>query len=92
MMTIYGLILSTELVKIINLHRLVQFDGFITLIIMGIGYLIVPRFRNISVPSVKLAYASFVLILVSLILSMVVSSTSMSEEIHTIFLQMFSGF
>jgi hypothetical protein len=92
MMTIYVLILSTELVKIINLHRLVQFDGFITLIIMGIGYLIVPRFRNISVPSVKLAYASFVLILVSLILSMVVSSTSMSEEIHTIFLQMFSGF
>jgi len=51
---------------------------------MGIGYLIVPRFRNISVPSVKLAYASFVLILVSLILSMAVSSTTMSEEIHTI--------
>jgi hypothetical protein len=84
MMTIYGLILPTELVKIINLHRLVQFDGFITLIIMGIGYLIVPRFRNISVPSVKLAYASFVLILVSLILSMAVSSTSMSKEIHTV--------
>ena len=42
-------------------------DGFLTLFIMGIGYMIVPRFRNIPLASVKLAYVSFLLILASLI-------------------------
>ena len=44
-----------------------QMDGFLTLLIMGIGYMIVPRFRNIQLGSVKLAYVSFLLILASLI-------------------------
>lgn len=82
MMTIYGLIFPTELVSIINLHKLVQFDGFITLIIMGIGYLIVPRFRNVSIPSVKLAYASYALILTSIIFSIIVSSSGILPFIH----------
>jgi hypothetical protein len=38
-----------------------------TLLIIGIGYMIVPRFRNIQLGSVKLAYVSFLLILASLI-------------------------
>ena len=42
-------------------------DGFLTFLIMGIGYMIVPRFRNIQLGSVKLAYVSFLLILASLI-------------------------
>mgnify|MGYP003587515800 CR=1 FL=1 len=44
MMAIYGVILPTELISTIHLHKLLQFDGFITMIIMGIGYLIVPHF------------------------------------------------
>jgi len=44
MMTIYGVILPAELISMIHLHKLLQFDGFISMIIMGIGYLIVPRF------------------------------------------------
>jgi putative Ca2+/H+ antiporter (TMEM165/GDT1 family) len=49
-MMMYGVILPAELANTIHLHKLLQFEGFITLIIMGIGYLIVPRFRNVSVP------------------------------------------
>ena len=85
MMTICGLILPAELIRMVNLHRLVQFDGFITLIIMGIGYMIVPRFRNITIPSVKLAYTSYALLLISIILSITVSSSSsIPKEIHTL--------
>jgi len=47
---------------------MLQMDGFLTLLIMGIGYMIVPRFRNIQLASVKLAYASFILIIASLAL------------------------
>ena len=35
---------------------------------MGIGYMIVPRFRNMQLASVKLAYTSFLLILASSVL------------------------
>jgi hypothetical protein len=41
---------------------------FLTLLIMGIGYMIVPRFRNIPLVSARLAYASFLLILKSIVL------------------------
>lgn len=44
MMTIYGVILPAELISTIHFHKLLQFDDFITMIIMGIGYLIVPHF------------------------------------------------
>jgi hypothetical protein len=83
MMNLYGMAFPAELINIVSLHALIQFDGFITLIIMGIGYLLVPRFRNISVPSVKLAYVSFAFILVSIIFSITVSSASISNEIQT---------
>jgi hypothetical protein len=56
-------------VRTTNLHTFLQFDGFITLIIMRISYMIIPRFRNISIPSMNLAYASYALILISNILS-----------------------
>jgi uncharacterized membrane protein HdeD (DUF308 family) len=46
-------------------------DGFLTLLIMGIGYMIVPRFRNIQLASTKLAYVSFLLILASLIFQLI---------------------
>ena len=43
------------------------------MVIMGIGYLIVPRFRNVPIPSIKLVYVSYGLILVSVIFSITVS-------------------
>lgn len=77
MMAIFGMSLPTPVITIIGLHKLVQLNGFITLIIMGIGYLLVPRFRNISLPSVSLVYASYGLILTSIVFSIVsVLSTS----------------
>jgi len=69
MMAIFGVILPEAIARTTNLHTFLQFDGFITLIVMGISYMIIPRFRNISIPSVNLAYASYALIIISIILS-----------------------
>ena len=81
-MMIYGLKLPAELMSRVNLHVLLQFDGFLTLMIMGMGYLIVPRFRNITIPSIKIAYVSYVLTLISIICSIVVSWSSVPQMIH----------
>ena len=82
MMMIYGLKLPAELMSRVNLHVLLQFDGFLTLMIMGMGYLIVPRFRNITIPSIKIAYASYVFMLISIICSIVVSWPGVLQMIH----------
>ena len=82
MMMIYGLKLPAELMSRVNLHVLLQFDGFLTLMIMGMGYLIVPRFRNITIPSIKIAYASYVFMLISIICSIVVSWPGVQQMIH----------
>ena len=66
----------------VNLHVLLQFDGFLTLMIMGMGYLIVPRFRNITIPSIKIAYVSYVFMLISIICSIVVSWPGIPQMIH----------
>jgi hypothetical protein len=67
MMSLFGTNLPLWLHGPFQLHKMLQVDGFLTLLIMGIGYMIIPRFRNIRVVSVKLAYISFILILTSLI-------------------------
>src|ERR687888_2187501 len=67
MMSIFGTDLPQWFHDTFQLHKMLQMDGFLTLLIMGIGYMIVPRFRNIQLSSVKLAYASFILILGPLI-------------------------
>ena len=82
MMMIYGLKLPAELMSRVNLHVLLQFDGFLTLMIMGMGYLIVPRFRNITIPSIKIAYVSYVFMLISIICSIVVSWPGVLQMIH----------
>ncbi|HET7643045.1 MAG TPA: hypothetical protein VFK40_06025 [Nitrososphaeraceae archaeon] len=68
-------ILDTGLLQLFHgtfqLHKMLQMDGFLTLLIMGIGYMIVPRFRNIQLASTKLAYVSFLLILASLIFQVI---------------------
>src|ERR671938_520707 len=65
-----------------ELHKMLQLDGFLTLLIMGIGYMIVPRFRNIQLASVKLAYASFILILASIVLQSI-QTTESSKNLST---------
>lgn len=51
------------------LHKTFQVEGFLTLLIMGVGYMIVPRFRNVQLPSLSLAYLSFILIILSIAIS-----------------------
>lgn len=84
MMTTYGVILPAELAHTVHLHKLLQIDGFLTMIIMGVGYLIVPRFRNITIPSVKLVYVSYGLVLVPVIFSVIVSSSTLESSIYFI--------
>jgi len=79
MMTLYGVALPPALIDIIRLHRSVQFDGFITMLIMGIGYMIVPRFRNIPLPSPKLAYISYVLMVGAVVIPILTSSSNTSQ-------------
>jgi predicted tellurium resistance membrane protein TerC len=62
MMTIFGVDMSQLFGRLFQLHKTLQMDGFLTLLIMGVGCMIVPRFRNISLPSVKYAYLSFFLV------------------------------
>jgi hypothetical protein len=72
MMTIFGIDVSQWFGRLFQHHKMLQIDGFLTLLIMGVGYMIVPRFRNISLPSVKFAYLSFFLVVVSLIFQLVI--------------------
>jgi hypothetical protein len=48
------------------LHKTFQIDGFLTLLVMGVGYMIVPRFRNVQLASNWPAYLSFTLIVASI--------------------------
>ncbi len=59
-----------------QLHKTLQMDGFLTLLIMGIGYMIIPRFRNIQLASIKLAYLSFFLVLFSLVFRIVIQTVT----------------
>ena len=72
MMTIFGIDLPQWLGKLFQQHKMLQMNGFLMLLIMGIGYMIVPRFRNIQLPSVKFAYLSFFLVFISLIFQLIV--------------------
>ncbi|MGA7370237.1 MAG: hypothetical protein WBX01_14010 [Nitrososphaeraceae archaeon] len=71
MMTIFNFGLPSWFGQLFQQHRIFQIDGFLTLLIMGVGYMIVPRFRNVSLPSVKYAYLSFLFVIVSLIFQVV---------------------
>ena len=66
--------------KAFLMHKIFQVDGFLTLIILGVGYMIVPRFRNIALPSKKLAFVSLILIFFSISAS-IASSVNTNENI-----------
>lgn len=58
------------------LHKAFQVDGFLTLLVMGVGYMIVPRFRNVQLPSTRLAYFSFLLVSFSIAASVISTAGS----------------
>jgi hypothetical protein len=65
MMSLLGADLSPA-TSYFRLHKTFQIDGFLTLLVMGVGYMIVPRFRNVQLSSNWLAYLSFGLVVLSL--------------------------
>lgn len=67
MMTIFNISVPHWFGQLFQQHKILQIDGFLTLLIMGVGYMIVPRFRNVSLPYVKYSYLFFILVLISLI-------------------------
>ena len=81
MMSIFGTGLPQWFHGTFQLHKMLQMDGFLTLFIMGIGYMIVPRFRNIPLASVKLAYVSFLLILASLIFQFIQTTVDENKNL-----------
>ncbi len=78
MMSVFGIVLPFY--GAFPFHAVLQMDGFLTLLIMGIGYMIVPRFRNVVLPSRGLAYASLLLVLFSIAAQMVSGSFAMSAN------------
>ncbi len=68
-MSLYGIEISLEILSTTPFHRILQLDGFLTLLILGIGYMIVPRFRNELLPKPKLAYFSYGLVVASISLT-----------------------
>ena len=57
--------------SIFNLHRIFQVESGLTLLIMGIGFMIVPRFRNISIGSLTTIKISFLFIILSTFLAII---------------------
>lgn len=70
-MTLYGISLPNQVSDAIPLHKIIQLDGFLSLLIMGISYMIVPRFRNNTLQYPKLAYISYGLVISSISISLV---------------------
>lgn len=64
-MSLYGIEISSEILAITPFHKILQLDGFLSLLILGIGYMIIPRFRNVLLPKPNLAYVSFSLVITS---------------------------
>lgn len=67
MMNLFGFNLSVP-IDLLRLHRTIQIEGFLTLLIMGIGYMLIPRFRNIDDPKWYQVYIPFSLVLASIIM------------------------
>lgn len=56
--------------NLFQVHRVIQLDGFLTLLIMGVSYMIIPRFRNMPNPSSKFSMLSFFLVIGSITLEL----------------------
>ena len=66
MLSFFGISFPEQLTSIFQVHRVFQLNGFVTLMIMGIGYMIIPRMRNELTPSNKLAKISYLFVISSI--------------------------
>ena len=64
--------------SIFNLHRMFQVESGLTLLIMGIGFIIATRFRNVPMGSPTMIKISFLSIIASAFFS-IVSAINMHE-------------
>lgn len=69
MFSLFGLSVS-QLSNLFQVHKTIQLDGFLTLLVMGVSYMIIPRFRNVNNPSTRLTILSFGLIITSIFLEL----------------------
>ena len=66
MLSFFGISIPDQVASIFSVHRIFQLNGFVTLMIMGIGYMIIPRLRNELTPSNKLAKISYLFVVSSI--------------------------
>ncbi len=66
MLSFFGLSMPEQITSIFQMHRIFQLNGFVTLMIMGIGYMIIPRMRNELTPSNKMAKISYLFVISSI--------------------------
>ena len=62
------------------LHRIFLLESGLTILIMGIGFVIVPHFRNISIGSPAIIKISFISVIISTFLA-IASTTNVSESL-----------
>lgn len=67
---------------IFNLHPIFQLESGLTLLIMGIGFMIIPRFRNIPIGSLTIIKISFLSIIISTLLLIVSLLNVFESEIN----------
>jgi hypothetical protein len=65
--------------SVFELHRIFQVENGLTLLIMGIGFMMVPRFRNVPVSSLAIIKISFLSVVISAFLA-IVSAIDMFES------------
>lgn len=66
MLTFFGVSVPEQIASIFQMHKIFQLNGFVTLMIMGIGYMIIPRMRNELTPSNRLAKVSYLFVISSI--------------------------
>jgi hypothetical protein len=66
MLSLFGVSVPEQFAPMFQMHKIFQLNGFVTLMIMGIGYMIIPRMRNELTPSNRLAKASYVFVISSI--------------------------
>lgn len=74
MLTFFGITIPEQIASIFQMHRIFQLNGFVTLMIMGIGYMIIPRMRNELTPSNRLAKISYLFVISSIGVDFVAST------------------
>src|SRR5574338_1188860 len=76
MLTFFGVQIPEQISSIFSVHRIFQLNGFVTLMIMGVGYMIIPRMRNKLTPSNTLAKVSYLFVISSIAVDFVGSILS----------------